>query len=328
MPGRRIDSAHLGRQVAHRSYPPLRGSAGASPRALTPQPQQTVATTLFLPRPDTPHRDEEHRPNRKTPGILPWLFTVYAGAATRQAGQSGLVGIGRFTARQRLRARSVLASASEARQLLGGSRASPPSAEPRWTSPVVGQRRPRQRRVRRQRCAGNTGKGDTWFRATLTVSALVVTDTKTLPRRSIPPIARSRGHVRAIAGANHSIPTAAWQMLQTGGFTPIPPGTTSHRERGRLTKRLLSQFEAPGHNVTLEPQRLPPDRNLVSAGPLVTSRKLRATAPIEMPAAMRRTRDRDDRLGRLVLRIKAGLEPVHLCGFSVLSAHGLLRRWG
>ena len=109
----------------------------------------------------------------------------------------------------------------------------------------------------------------------------------------MPPIARSRGQVKAIAGANHSIPTAAWQMLQTGELHPDPASDYfTPQNAGRLTNRLLNQFEAPGHSVTLGPQRLPPDRDLVSAGPLVTSRKLRAEVPIEITAGMRRTRDR------------------------------------
>ncbi len=67
-----------------------------------------------------------------------------------------------------------------------------------------------------------------------------------------------RGHSKAVTAVGHSILTAAWHMLQTGELYRDLGGDYFTRQNpDRLTKRLLRQLEALGHNVTLQPQEAP-----------------------------------------------------------------------
>ncbi len=61
-----------------------------------------------------------------------------------------------------------------------------------------------------------------------------------------------RGHSKAITAVGHSILTAAWHMLTTGElFRDLIGDYFSRQNPDRLTKRLVRQLEALGHQFTL-----------------------------------------------------------------------------
>lgn len=63
-----------------------------------------------------------------------------------------------------------------------------------------------------------------------------------------------RGHKKALGAVKHSILIACWHMLSTGELY-VELGGDYYRQRDpeKITKRLIAQLEALGHNVTLEP---------------------------------------------------------------------------
>jgi transposase len=66
-----------------------------------------------------------------------------------------------------------------------------------------------------------------------------------------------RGHSKAVTAVGHSILTAAWHMLGTGELYRDLGGDYFTRQNpDRLTKRLVRQLQALGHQVTLTPQEL------------------------------------------------------------------------
>ena len=61
-----------------------------------------------------------------------------------------------------------------------------------------------------------------------------------------------------MTAVGHSILTAAWHMLQTGElFRDFGGDYFIRKNPDRLTKRLIRQLEALGHEVTLTPKTHP-----------------------------------------------------------------------
>ncbi len=107
-----------------------------------------------------------------------------------------------------------------------------------------------------KRRSGSVGKGDKWLKATLTEASLAATKTKnSYLAAQYQRLRGRRGHNKALTAVGHSILTAAWHMLHNGELYRDPGGDYFTRQNpDRLTKRLVRQLEALGHNVTLEPQ--------------------------------------------------------------------------
>ncbi|HWD69473.1 MAG TPA: IS110 family transposase, partial [Solirubrobacteraceae bacterium] len=67
-----------------------------------------------------------------------------------------------------------------------------------------------------------------------------------------------RGHNKAVTAVGHSILTAAWHMLKNGELYRDLGGEYFIRQNpDRLTKRLVRQLQALGHNVSLTPKGEP-----------------------------------------------------------------------
>ena len=109
-----------------------------------------------------------------------------------------------------------------------------------------------------KRRSGKTRKGSKWLRATLTESANAAARTKnSYLAAQYQRLRGRRGHAKAVTAVGHSILTAAWHMLQTGELYRDLGGDYFTRQNpDRLTKRLIRQLEALGHNVTIEPQEV------------------------------------------------------------------------
>jgi transposase len=107
-----------------------------------------------------------------------------------------------------------------------------------------------------KRRSGKTRKGSKWLRATLTESANAAARTKnSYLAAQYQRLRGRRGHSKAVTAVGHSILTAAWHMLHTGELYRDLGGDYFTRQNpDRLTKRLIRQLEALGHNVTLQPQ--------------------------------------------------------------------------
>jgi len=101
-----------------------------------------------------------------------------------------------------------------------------------------------------KRRAGKTGKGNKWLRATLNEPANAAARTKnTHLAAQYQRLRGRRGHSKAV--------TAAWRMLHTGELLRDLGGDYFIRQDpDRLTKRLVRQPEALGHEVTLAPKEL------------------------------------------------------------------------
>jgi transposase len=106
-----------------------------------------------------------------------------------------------------------------------------------------------------KRRSGKTRKGSKWLKATLTESANSVTRTKnTYLAAQYQRLRGRRGHAKAITAVGHSILTAAWHMLHNGElYNDLGADYFTRQNPDRLTKRLIRQLEALGHNVTLQP---------------------------------------------------------------------------
>lgn len=104
-----------------------------------------------------------------------------------------------------------------------------------------------------KRRSGKTRKGSKWLRATLAESANAAARTKgSYLAAQYQRLRGRRGHAKAITAVGHSILTAAWHMLQTGELYRDLGGDYFIRQNpDRLTKRLIRQLEALGHQVTL-----------------------------------------------------------------------------
>jgi transposase len=110
-----------------------------------------------------------------------------------------------------------------------------------------------------KRRSGKTGKGDKWLRATLNESANAAARTNDSHLAAQYQRLRGRrGHSKAVTAVGHSILTAAWHMLQNGELYRDLGGDYFIRQNpDRLTKRLVRQLQALGHQVTLTPTNQP-----------------------------------------------------------------------
>lgn len=106
-----------------------------------------------------------------------------------------------------------------------------------------------------KRRSGKTSKGDKWRRATLNESANAAARTKdSYLAAQYQRLRGRRGHSKAIAAVGPSILTAAWHMLTNGELYRDLGGDYFTRQNpDRLTKRLVRQLQALGHQVTLTP---------------------------------------------------------------------------
>jgi transposase len=112
-----------------------------------------------------------------------------------------------------------------------------------------------------KRRSSKTPKGSKWLRATLTEAANGAARTRdSYLAAQYQRLRGRRGHAKAITAVGHSILTAAWHMLQTGELYRDLGGDYFTRQNpDRLTRRLVRQLEALGHQVTLAPKDPPED---------------------------------------------------------------------
>ena len=110
-----------------------------------------------------------------------------------------------------------------------------------------------------KRRSGKTTKGDKWLKATLNESANAAARTKdSYLAAQYQRLRGRRGHSKAVTAVGHSILTAAWHMLQTGElYRDLGGDYFTRQDPDRLTKRLVRQLQALGHNVTLTPKAQP-----------------------------------------------------------------------
>jgi transposase len=110
-----------------------------------------------------------------------------------------------------------------------------------------------------KRRSGKTGKGNKWLRATLNESANAAARTNnSYLAAQYQRLRGRRGHAKAVTAVGHSILTAAWHMLTTGELYRDLGGDYFIRQNpDRLTKRLVRQLQALGHQVTLTPKDQP-----------------------------------------------------------------------
>jgi len=107
-----------------------------------------------------------------------------------------------------------------------------------------------------KRRSAKTRKGSKWLRATLTEAANGAARTRnSYLAAQYQRLRGRRGHAKAITAVGHSILTAAWHMLQNGELYRDLGGDYFARQNpDRLTRRLVRQLEALGHQVTLAPK--------------------------------------------------------------------------
>jgi len=111
-----------------------------------------------------------------------------------------------------------------------------------------------------KRRSSKTPKGSKWLRATLTEAANGAARTKnSYLAAQYQRLRGRRGHAKAITAVGHSILTAAWHMLQNGELYRDLGGDYFTRQNpDRLTRRLVRQLEALGHQVMLTPKETEP----------------------------------------------------------------------
>ena len=107
-----------------------------------------------------------------------------------------------------------------------------------------------------KRRSGQTGHGNKWLKATLTESANAAARTKnSYLAAQYHRLRGRRGHSKAITAVAHSILTAAWHMLSTGElYHDLGGDYFTNQNPDRLTRRLVRQLQALGHNVNLQPR--------------------------------------------------------------------------
>ncbi|MHB8690937.1 MAG: IS110 family RNA-guided transposase [Solirubrobacteraceae bacterium] len=109
-----------------------------------------------------------------------------------------------------------------------------------------------------KRRSSKTGKGNKWLSATLTEAANAAARTKnTYLASQYHRLRGRRGHSKAITAVGHSILTAVWHMLQNGElYNDLGSDYFTRQNPDRITRRLIRQLEALGHNVTLQPREI------------------------------------------------------------------------
>jgi transposase len=106
-----------------------------------------------------------------------------------------------------------------------------------------------------RRRSGRTRKGSKWLNVALKDAAMAATRTngsylQAQYRRLRPRL----GHGKALGAVKHSIIVACWHMLTTGElYRDLGADYFQHADPKRATRRLVTQLEALGHHVTLEP---------------------------------------------------------------------------
>ena len=106
-----------------------------------------------------------------------------------------------------------------------------------------------------KRRSGKTRHGSKWLDTALTEAALAATRTNDVYLAAqYQRLRPRRGHGRALGAVKHSILCACWHMLRTGElYRDLGGDYFRKRDPERATRRLISQLEALGHKVTLEP---------------------------------------------------------------------------
>jgi transposase len=110
-----------------------------------------------------------------------------------------------------------------------------------------------------KRRSGKTRKGSKWLRATLTEAANGAARTKdSYLAAQYQRLRGRRGHSKAVTAVGHSILTAAWHMLQNGElYRDLGADYFTRQNPDRVTRRLVRQLQALGHQVTLTPKDEP-----------------------------------------------------------------------
>lgn len=104
--------------------------------------------------------------------------------------------------------------------------------------------------------SGKTRKGDPWLRGALGEAASAAARTKgTYPAARFRRLAGRRGAKRALVAVGHSLLIAVWHMLSTDAdYTDLGPDHfLTHADRGRQTRRLVTQLQHLGYQVRLDP---------------------------------------------------------------------------
>ena len=105
-----------------------------------------------------------------------------------------------------------------------------------------------------RRRSGRTRKGSKWLDWALEEAALAATRTNDVYLQAqYQRLRPRRGHKKALGAVKHSIICACWHMLSTGElYNDLGGDYFRKRDPERITKRLVTQLEALGHNVTLQ----------------------------------------------------------------------------
>jgi transposase len=105
-----------------------------------------------------------------------------------------------------------------------------------------------------KRRSGKTRNGSKWLDWALEQSAMAAIRTKDVYLAAqYARLRPRRGHKRALGAVKHSILIACWHMLSTGElYVDLGGDFFRKRDPERITKRLVAQLEALGHQVTLE----------------------------------------------------------------------------
>jgi transposase len=105
-----------------------------------------------------------------------------------------------------------------------------------------------------KRRSGKTRNGSKWLDWALEQSAMAAIRTNdAYLAAQYARLKPRRGHKRALGAVKHSILIACWHMLSTGElYVDLGGDYFRKRDPERLTKRLVAQLQALGHQVTLE----------------------------------------------------------------------------
>jgi transposase len=105
-----------------------------------------------------------------------------------------------------------------------------------------------------KRRSGKTRKGSKWLDWALEEAAMAAIRTKDVYLAAqYARLRPRRGHKKALGAVKHSILIACWHMLSTGElYVDLGGDYFRKRDPERITKRLVAQLEALGHQVILE----------------------------------------------------------------------------
>jgi transposase len=105
-----------------------------------------------------------------------------------------------------------------------------------------------------RRLSGKTRHGSKWLDWALEQSAMAAIRTNDVYLAAqYARLRPRRGHKKALGAVKHSILIACWHMLSTGElYVDLGGDYFRKRDPERITKRLVAQLQALGHQVTLE----------------------------------------------------------------------------